>query len=123
MTEAATISATSAGRKQSQQFQNVFKEVIPFSFTLTEASIATGAAGLSAGNITVTGAALGDFVLFAPEIDVVDLIVSGTVTAANTVTITLANLTGGAVTALSGGATVNGVVLKAGHLFDAPSSN
>lgn len=122
MTEAATTSLPKVGTKQKRQFQHVFGEVIPFSFTLTEASIATGAAGLSAGDVTVTGAALGDFVLFAPEVDVVDLVVSGQVTAANTVTITLANLTGGAVTALSGGVIVNGVVLKAGELFDAPAA-
>ena len=118
MTEAATISATSARVKAKRQFQHVFDEVIPFTFTLTEASIATGAAGLSAGNITVPGAELGDFVQVAVELDIVDLVVTAAVTAADTVTITLANLTGGAVTALSGGATVNGVVLKAGDLFD-----
>lgn len=122
MTESATIASTKNASRGARQFQDVFSEVIPFSTTLTEASIATGAAGVSAGDITVTGAALGDFVLFAPEVDVVDLVVSGQVTAANTVTITLVNLTGGAVTALSGGVNVNGVVLKAGPVFDNPSA-
>jgi hypothetical protein len=122
MTEAATVASTSAASSGRRQFQAVFESVIPFKTTITEASIATGAAGVSAGDITVPGAALGDFVLFAPKADIVDLVVSGQVTAANTVTVTLVNLTGGAVTALSAGVVFNGVVLKAGPHFDAPSA-
>lgn len=122
MTEATTIASTSAATSQSRQFQDPFSGAIPFKTTVTEASIATGAAGVSAGDITVTGAALGDFVLFAPKADIVDLVVSGQVTAANTVTLTLVNLTGGAVTALSGGVVFNGIVLKAGPIFAAPSA-
>jgi len=120
MTEAATISATNLGRNQKRQFQDLFGSVIPFTFTLTEASIATGA--VSAGDVTVTGAALGDFVLLAPKTDIVDLVLKAEVTAANTVTVTAVNVTGGAVTALSGGITVNGVVLAAGPIFAAPSA-
>jgi len=122
MTEAATIASTSAASSGARQFQDVFAGAIPFKTTVTEASIATGAGGVSAGNITVVGAALGDFVMFAPKADVVDLVVSGQVTAADTVTVTLVNLTGGAVTALSGGVVFNGIVLKAGPQFDAPSA-
>ena len=47
--------------------------------------------------ITVNGAALGDFVLSSLSIDVADLVLSGAVTAADTVTLILANNTGGAV--------------------------
>lgn len=115
--EATTVSATSAASSAARQFQGVFSSVIPFKFTATEASIATGA--LSVGDVTVPGAALGDFVLFAPKVDVVDLVVSGQVTAANTVTVSIVNVTGGAITALSAGQVFNGVVLKAGPLFDA----
>tara|TARA_R100000458_G_C8261393_1_gene236874 strand:+ start:118 stop:432 length:315 start_codon:yes stop_codon:yes gene_type:complete len=47
--------------------------------------------------VTVTGAALGDFVMSSLSIDVADLVLTGAVTAANTVTLILANNTGGAV--------------------------
>tara|TARA_R110002072_G_C7714544_1_gene514325 strand:+ start:403 stop:717 length:315 start_codon:yes stop_codon:yes gene_type:complete len=47
--------------------------------------------------ITVVGAALGDFVLSSLSIDVADLVLSGAVTAADTVTLILSNNTGGAI--------------------------
>lgn len=119
--EATTISSTNLGRNQKRQFQDLFGSVIPFTFVATEASIASGA--VSAGDVTVTGAALGDFVLVAPKSDIADLVVDAQVTAANTVTLTLHNGTGGAVTALSGGFTFNGVVLCAGPVFSAPSAS
>lgn len=49
------------------------------------------------GEVTVTGAALGDFVLASLSIDVADLAITAAVTAANTVTYQLLNNTGGAV--------------------------
>lgn len=110
--EATTIASVSAGQESARQFQGVFDTVIPFKFTATEASIASGA--VSAGDVTVPGAALGDFVLVASRSDIADLVLSAQVTAANTVTVTLTNTTGGAVTALSGGFVINGVVLGAG---------
>lgn len=61
-------------------------------------------------NVTVSGAALGDFVLASFSLDVVDLAVSAQVTAANTVTVTLYNLTGSAVNLSSG--TLKVLVLK-----------
>lgn len=120
MTEAATIASTNAARSQARQFRDLFTAVIPFSLTLTEASIASAAT--SSGDVTVTGAALGDFVLVASETDPVDAVFVGQVTAANTVTVSVLNLTGGAVTAFSGGVKVNGLVLKTGDVFEAPSS-
>ena len=63
-----------------------------------------------ASEITVTGAALGDFCLCSIGVDVVDLILSGQVTAANTVTASLANNTGGALDLAS--ATVRARVWK-----------
>lgn len=48
-------------------------------------------------DFTVTGAALGDFVIAGAGVDVVDILVSAVVTATNTVTVTLANETGGTV--------------------------
>lgn len=47
--------------------------------------------------ITVAGAALGDFVLVSASVDVADLALVGQVTAADTVTVQLLNNTGGAV--------------------------
>lgn len=106
--EATTITAVSVGTEGARQFQGLFK-VIPFKFTIEEDSVADAAA--SAGNITVTGAALGDIVLIGMGVDVGDLGVSATVTAANTVTIVLENNTGGAVTALATPTECKGVVL------------
>jgi len=60
--------------------------------------------------ITVTGAALGDFVMSSLSIDVADLVLRGAVTAANTVTLVLANNTGGAVDL--GAATAYCLVIK-----------
>ena len=63
-----------------------------------------------ATDITVTGAALGDFVLASFSLDVADLVLTAQVTAANTVTAQLANNTGGAVDLGSG--TVRVLVLR-----------
>lgn len=49
------------------------------------------------GEITVAGAALGDFVLVSLSIDVADLAITAAVTAADTVTYQLLNNTGGAI--------------------------
>lgn len=120
MTEAATVASTSAGTSGARQFQDVFSAVIPFTFSLTEASIASGAA--SSGDITVPGAALGDFVLVASKSDIADAAIVAQVTAADTVTVTILNNTGGAYTAMSGGFTINGVVLKQGPQFADPDA-
>ena len=59
------------------------------------ASLAAGAeVGL---DVTVPGAVLGDFALCSLAVDVVDVTVTCNVTAANTVTVLLANATAGAV--------------------------
>jgi len=52
--------------------------------------------------VTVTGAALGDFVRVSFSLDVADLVLDAKVTAANTVTCVLANNTGDAVDLTSG---------------------
>lgn len=82
--------------------------ILTGSATWDAASIADG--DMESKDITVTGAALGDFVMVSLSIDNVDLTLSGTVTAANTVTATLANNTGGAVDLAS--CTVRAVVLS-----------
>lgn len=87
----------------------VFSSVLNGSTTWDAGSIAVGA--MEAKDVTVTGAALGDFVLAAPSIDITDLTISATVTAANTVTVVLANNTAGAVDL--GSMTISVRVLKA----------
>ncbi|RKY12687.1 MAG: hypothetical protein DRP65_00580 [Planctomycetota bacterium] len=63
-------------------------------------SIADG--GEEAKEVTVTGAALGDFARASFSNDVSDLVLDAQVTAANTVTCILANNTGGAIDLASG---------------------
>jgi len=63
-------------------------------------SIADGAE--EAKEVTVTGAALGDFARASFSLDVADLVLDAKVTAANTVTCVLANNTGGAIDLGSG---------------------
>ena len=94
------------GREDPRQFRELFKAVIPFSATVDFSSAAD--AETQASDITVTGAALGDLVLASINVDVADLTFDAQVTAANTVTVTVNNNTGGAVNLAS--ATVKGLV-------------
>ena len=63
-----------------------------------------------AQEVTVTGAALGDMAIASFSLDVADLVINAAVTAADTVTVILANNTGGAVDLASG--TVRARVFK-----------
>lgn len=67
-------------------------------------------AGETSSGITVTGASLGDFVLFSAPYDLQGITATGYVSASNTVTIRLQNETGGAIDLASG--TWKVVVLK-----------
>tara|TARA_B100001093_G_scaffold315052_1_gene300600 strand:- start:453 stop:1559 length:1107 start_codon:yes stop_codon:yes gene_type:complete len=67
-----------------------------------------------AEEVTVTGAALGDFALASLSIDAIDLAITAEVTAANTVTVVVLNNTGGALDL--GSATLSVQVIKAGNL-------
>lgn len=96
------------GREDARSFREIFKSALPFSATVDFASALDG--DESASDITVTGAALGDLVLVSPSIDVADLQLTGTVTAANTVTVVVSNSTGGTVDLAS--MTIKGVVLQ-----------
>lgn len=53
-------------------------------------------------DVTVTGAALGDFAIASFSLDIVDLQINAAVTAAKTVTVTLYNQTGVAINLASG---------------------
>lgn len=102
--------ATNVGTNSARQYQGVFERVIPF--VLTEQNFGSIAGGDEAAvDVTVTGAALGDFVKVAAEVDLTDLVLTASVTAADTVTIVVANNTGGAVDLAS--TTFNGLVEKA----------
>ena len=107
--ESATIASTAAASKNARQFQDLFDYAIPFEFNLDEDSIASGAS--SAGDVTVTGAKLGDFCLVAIEADADDLIVTANVTAADTVTVIVTDGSAAANTTLAGNPRVRGLVL------------
>jgi hypothetical protein len=105
------ITGVSALSKNARQFQDLF-DVIPFTLTFEDDSIADGAIYAGGGTVAVPGAAVGDFVLVAPEADAVDTTWVGNVTAADTVTVVLNNTSGGTVTAFASGVVVNGIVLS-----------
>lgn len=94
-----------------QQFRAIFDEVIPFSFKGDDDTLAAQVGATC--DITVTGAALGDFVLITPAVDNTDQLVYAQVTAANTVTVTTFNIEGtDAQTPFAANPTFYGVVLK-----------
>lgn len=105
------ITATGAATKGARQFQGVFT-VIPFKLTFEDDSISTDSAYSGGGLVAVPGAALGDFVLVAGVIDMVETHFHGSVQAAGQVEVTLVNSSSGTVTALATGTVVNGIVLK-----------
>ena len=85
--------ATKTARRQ---FPDVFSNVITYKGTLNMGSAADNdgtSAAVAAADVTIPGAALGDFVLVSLGVDVVDTTLSATVTAANTVTVTVNNPT------------------------------
>ena len=83
-----TLTVGAVASAGSKQFQGLFN-VIPFTFNFEEDSIAAGAA--SGGTFAVAGAAVGDLVLASLGQAAAELIVSGNVTAANTVQINVYN--------------------------------
>ena len=83
-------------------------QTLTASATWDAGSIADG--DEEAKDVTVTGAALGDYVLASLSVDVADLALSAQVTAANTVTASLLNNTGGAIDLAS--ATLYVMVIK-----------
>lgn len=93
-----------------KQFRAVFDKVITYQGTLDLGDAATGSGTFASADVTVNGAALGDFVLVSMGVDTVDTAVVGAVTAANTVTVTVLNNTTGAVNLAS--TTVRIAVLK-----------
>jgi hypothetical protein len=93
-----------------RQFQDVFSEVIVYTAAFDPANAATGSGTFASTDVTVPGAALGDFVVVSFNLDSVDTYVCGAVTAVNVVTVTVLNNTAGAVNL--GAGVVRIVVLK-----------
>ena len=92
------------------QFQSLFN-VIQFTFTFDDNSIAN--ANSTVADLAVIGAAVGDFVLIAPSIDLVSVTATGWVRAADSVTVCFQNLEEvDANTTLNGNATYNGLILS-----------
>lgn len=80
---------------------DLFTDVLNSTTIFDPASLATVTGGLSSA-ITVTGAALGDYVIVAAPYDLAGVIASGYVSAANAVKIALFNSTAGTVDLASG---------------------
>lgn len=107
-----------SGTFQNKSFRSMF-DVMPFNFdfeidvALSDAS-GTGAAMEVAVQFTLPGVALGDFIYCAPVVNPADLSFEIYVTAADTVTVQVENLTGGDLTTLAaaGGFTFRGIVLR-----------
>ncbi len=98
-------------------FQRLFK-AIPFVVTFEDDSIADNAVYDGGGTVAVVGAKLGDFVLIGAELDLDDLHMFATVTAADVVTIISSN--NGATdpeTQLLTGVKINGLVLSLKNEF------
>lgn len=80
---------------------DLFTGVINATTTFDPASLTTYT-GTASSAVTVTGAALGDFVIVTAPYDLTGIIASGTVSAANAVKITVFNATGGTIDLASG---------------------
>lgn len=75
--------------------QLILQDDLKASATWDAGSIADG--DEEANEVTVMGAALGDYAIASLSIDIADLVLDAQVTAADTVTCVLANNTGGAI--------------------------
>lgn len=95
------LNAKSFGIKRAGvPIRTLFTDVLNATSTIDPASLVDGAGATS--TVTVTGAALGDYVLVAAPYDIQDLIVTGYVQAANTVEIRIQNESGATVDLASG---------------------
>jgi len=94
----------STGNKELDEWAERIVRQLDFTLTGSDTwnpgSIADG--DEEAKEVTVTGAALGDYAVASFSLDVADLTLDAQVTAANTVTCVLANNTGGAIDLGSG---------------------
>ncbi|HZC82319.1 MAG TPA: hypothetical protein VE222_11520 [Nitrospiraceae bacterium] len=96
-----------------RNFHALFDAVIPGTFTYDPASAADGVGATT--TVTVTGAAVGDFVLVANGVDLQGITITAYVSAANTVAIRLQNESGGTLDLAS--STWKLLVLKPSKVF------
>ena len=81
-----------------QQLQGIFNEMWAVTETVNFGNAATGSGTFASVDVTVPNVAIGDIVMgISMGVDTVDGAVVGAVTAANTVTLTLLNNSGGAI--------------------------
>ena len=81
-----------------QQFRGAFKEMWLVTETVNFGNAATGSGTFASVDVTVPNVALGDMlVAVSVGVDTIDGVIYGTVTAANTVTLTLLNNSAGAI--------------------------
>ncbi len=118
MADAITSIKTENGHELRPRKFRSLCSVVPFQFTYINASAPADASGTGATHeevvdITITGLALGDFVFISPKLDVADLSFVAYVTAANTLSVQVRNLTGGDLTTFqTAGAEFNGFALR-----------
>lgn len=107
--------ATTQSVQGPAQFQGMFDVIV---FKESDATLTAVAAAETELDLTVVGAAVGDLVLVAVEEDTEGGTLSGSVTAADTVTVVFSNQTAGTIT-IPTLTVLNGVVLKPKGPFDA----
>lgn len=86
---------------QATQYRRVYDQVGSASASLTPTAAGAGVTNV-ASTITVAGAAIGDIVDVVAPSSLLNLILQGEVTAANTVTLKFANVSAGSLTAPAG---------------------
>jgi len=119
MADAVTLVRLEQGAElRTRKFRSLCS-VVPFQFTYIEGSAVGDASGTGATHegpvvdITITGLALGDFVFISPKLDVADLSFVAYVTAADTLSVQVRNLTGGDLTTFqTAGAEFNGFAIR-----------
>src|ERR1700740_1996016 len=82
-----------ATRLHRRNFMAIFDGVFIAKLAVDPANLTDGTG--ETRTATVTGAAVGDFVLFAPAIDIAGITITGYVSAANTVSFRIQNESGG----------------------------
>jgi len=119
---ATTATKTGQSASNAKQFRGIFDRVIAVRVAFEEDSIAAGQS--SAAVYTVTGAALGDFVMVSPISDLGDdLIFTGHVTDANQVTVIATDASGATNTSAAVVGNLNVIVLGANaNVFNNASS-
>lgn len=81
-----------------QQFQGAFSEMWLVTETVNFGNAATGSGTFASVDVTVPNVARGDIVMgVSVGVDTIDGVIGGAVTAANVVTLTLLNNSGGAI--------------------------